>query len=525
MLEKVAIFILFLGPLVFFHELGHYFFARLFGVRVEVFSIGFGPKLFKFKRGFTEYAISAIPLGGYVKMFGDDPFNRDSISPAEKSESFIFKGKWARFWIVMGGPLANFVLAWFIFWFLFIAGEKLPEMRIGIVPETSVFYSVGLRSGDVVKKINGTKVFGPTDVVLEEEDFIKTVTVQRWEATHTVTINKAKEDFFKEFVKYTPALRRPIIINPQGQLAALSFDSQKVDWEISYEEILEKSKKMAEIYAFSIKQDKNSPFGYAEDKIFFEKISWDSKTRNISDLNKALSAKNYRSLDLKVQSAQADSPADNAGLKKGDIVWGLNDTPVHSFDQLRQKLQASSQEEIVLNYWRKGENVRTKIKPKIHKEGEKTVKLIGIYSGGEFLNLRFVTTDPLNPFVALPKAFKRTWQTIVKTIDSFRKLLVAEVSLKTIGGPLSIGKVASDSFQTSISYFFQLMALISVNLGVLNLLPIPILDGGHIMFILLELVNRGPISQRKMEIAQQVGLSILLILMLGAIFNDFGRLF
>ena len=429
------------------------------------------------------------------------------------------------FGLLWGGPLANFVLAYFIFWFLFISGEKLPEMRIGIVPETSVFYSLGLRSGDVVKKINGTKVFGPTDVVLEEDDLIKTVTVQRWEATHTFTVGKAKEDFFKEFVKYTPALRRPIVINPQGQLAALSFNPQKVNWEISYEEILEKSKKMAEVYIFSIKQDKNSTFGYVAENFFFEKVSWNSQTQNISDLNKALSVKNYRSLDLKVESAQADSPADKAGLKKGDIVWGLNDIPVYSFDQLRQNLQASPKEEIVLNYWREGKNVRTKIKPKIQKEGEKTIKLIGIYSGGEFLNLRLVATDPINPLIALPKALKRTWQTIVKTIDSFRKLLVAEVSLKTIGGPLSIGKVASDSFQTSISYFFQLMALISVNLGVLNLLPIPILDGGHIMFILLELVNRGPISQRKMEIAQQVGLSILLILMLGAIFNDFGRLF
>ena len=112
-----------------------------------------------------------------------------------------------------------------------------------------------------------------------------------------------------------------------------------------------------------------------------------------------------------------------------------------------------------------------------------------------------------------------------KTVDGFFKLITAKVSFKTIGGPLAIGKVASDSFNTSISYFFQLMALISVNLGVINLFPIPVLDGGHIMFIFLEIINRGPVSRRKMEIAQQLGLSILLMLMVGAIFNDFSRFF
>ena len=120
MLEKIVIFILFLGPLVFFHELGHFLFARLFGVRVEVFSIGFGPKLFRWKKGDTEYAISLIPLGGYVKMFGDDPFNKDGISEEEKKFSFIHKKKWQRFWIVFGGPLANFILAFFIFFALFL---------------------------------------------------------------------------------------------------------------------------------------------------------------------------------------------------------------------------------------------------------------------------------------------------------------------------------------------------------------------------------------------------------------------
>ena len=111
MLEKILVFVIFLGPLIFFHELGHFFFARFFGVKVEVFSIGFGPKIFKHMRKGTEYAISIIPLGGYVKMFGDDPFSETPLTEEEKKVAFNHKPKWARFWIVFGGPLANLILA------------------------------------------------------------------------------------------------------------------------------------------------------------------------------------------------------------------------------------------------------------------------------------------------------------------------------------------------------------------------------------------------------------------------------
>ena len=133
MFEKILIFIIFLGPLIFFHELGHFFFARLFGVRVEVFSIGFGPKLLKFVKNGTEYAISLIPLGGYVKMFGDDPFSEQQLSDEEKKVAFNYKSKWARFWIVFGGPLANLILAYFLYLGLMTIGEKVPETKIGSI--------------------------------------------------------------------------------------------------------------------------------------------------------------------------------------------------------------------------------------------------------------------------------------------------------------------------------------------------------------------------------------------------------
>jgi regulator of sigma E protease len=200
-IEKFGIFILFLGPLVFFHELGHFLFARLFGVRVETFSIGFGPKILKFKKGDTEYAISLIPLGGYVKMFGDDPLNKDSIPEEERPFSFTFKGKWARFWIVMGGPLANFIMAYVIFMTLLTMGERLPELKLGVIPQVSTFYDLGLRSGDVIKKVNSSEVYNPTDILLEGEDLIKTMVVGRVDKDITLTLNLTGEKFFEEIVK------------------------------------------------------------------------------------------------------------------------------------------------------------------------------------------------------------------------------------------------------------------------------------------------------------------------------------
>ena len=163
--------------------------------------------------------------------------------------------------------------------------------------------------------------------------------------------------------------------------------------------------------------------------------------------------------------------------------------------------------------------------PDVKEISGQKVKLIGVYSSGIYLALNFVDTGSKGFIKSATLSLTRTWDTMVKTVEGFFKLITGKVSIKTIGGPLAIGKVASDSFHMSLSYFFQLMALISVNLGIINLFPIPVLDGGHIMFIFFEIINRGPVSRRKMEIAQQVGLSFLLMLMVGAIFNDFSRFF
>ena len=518
LLQQIIIFILFLGPLVFFHELGHFLFARFFGVRVEVFSIGFGPKILKFKKEFTEYAISIIPLGGYVKMYGDDILNKDNIPPNKKKISFVHQSKWARFWIAMGGPLANFILAFVIFMSLLMVGETVPEMRLGELPQDSLLYQKGFRSGDIIQKINAKEAVTLTDMIFEEDDIVKTVTVKRLHSNITLSVNMDGQNLIKEFSHYPPILRPPIVINQEGRQYSFRAVQQNADTNLQARPpLIEEIFHMNSVETLRFYQTESTT-----DTTYHELNLPPFKGEDILNV---LRKNNYYPIDLVVDRVQIGGAADKGGVKPKDIILSLNQMDVHSFSQIRNSLQKIQSKNITLTVLRDGQEVDIEVTPYTQKQGNEEVKLIGIYSSGQFAPPQFIDRPSQGILLALTGGLKRTWLTIVKTVDGLKKLIFGDIPFKQIGGPISIGKVASDSFDTSFSYFFQLMALISVNLGVINLLPIPILDGGHVMFIILEALNRGPLSERKIEIAQRVGLSIILMLMIGALFNDFSRFF
>tara|TARA_R110000868_G_scaffold296349_3_gene556590 strand:+ start:2361 stop:3905 length:1545 start_codon:yes stop_codon:yes gene_type:complete len=514
MFEKIIIFVLFLGPLVFFHELGHFLFARLFGVRVEVFSIGFGPKLLKWKWGETQYALSLIPLGGYVKMFGDDPLNKDAVEESERKFSFTHKGKWARFWIVMGGPLANFILAFVIFFFLLIGGEKVPQIKLGRLDSDSVLFQRGLRPGDVVTKVNGANVAGPSDIALEGGEGIRRLSVMRGGEELEFKIAMDGETFFEEFAKYPPYFRKPVLMDQQGRAWGIKLGDKPADLALSLDDL--EAFLPGPLSLFSIEK--------VADQYEVAKTIETKPLGNFNNLEEVYSL-GYRPIDLAIDKTAPDSAASRAGMQSGDLIFSLNGKNVFAFDDLRRTLQESNDPTAKISLWRKGEVVALDLQPEVKEMNGQTVKLIGVYSAGEYVAPTYTTSEPKGFLTSIAGSFERTWTSIVKTVEGFGMLISGKVSLKNIGGPLAIGKVAHDSFNTSMTYFFQLMALISVNLGVINLFPIPVLDGGHILFIIIEVFNRGPLSRRKMEIAQQVGLSILLMLMVGAIFNDFSRFF
>ena len=516
MLEKVLIFFVFLGPLIFFHELGHYFFARLFGVRVEVFSIGFGPKIIKFVRGGTQYAISAIPLGGYVKMFGDDPFSEAELTPEEKAVAFNHKTKWARFWIVFGGPLANMILAYFLYVGLLAGGEKVPETKVGVVAEKSVLYEKGIRTGDVLVGINDEKVLSFDDFNIKGSR-VEKVIVRRNDQMVPLTVDMELEPFINEFVSLVSAVKKPVFINPKQELYFASIVPKPAVLDFSLEQITSEFKDKVYLYKFT-QNGENITLDMASESELTA-----TQGQNLTEL---LAKLDFHPVDLSVRNIVMNSPADKAGIRKGDILVSLNGKPLSSFEELRSGLQVIEDgKEVDVMVLTQGKLEPKKLLPEVKEVDKKKTKLIGIESAVEYMAPKLVIAKADSFGEAITTAFTRTWDGVVKTFSGYKKLITREVSLNNIGGPLAIGKVASDSFNISLSMFFRLMAIISINLGVINLFPIPVLDGGHIMFLVFETINKGPLSRRKLEIAQKLGVSFLFLLIFVALFNDITRLF
>lgn len=516
MLEKILIFVVFLGPLIFFHELGHFFFARLFGVRVEVFSIGFGPKILKYFHKGTEYALSIIPLGGYVKMFGDDPFSETPLTEEEKKVAFNHKSKWARFWIVFGGPLANLILAYVLYVGLLAGGEKVPETKVGVVTEKSALYEKGLRTGDVLVGINGEKVTSFDDLNIQGSE-VEKITVERNNDKVEIPVNMGLEPFIKNFMNVIGPVRKPVFINEQGEKFLISPKKNPQQVDFSFEEISLGLEGSAYLYKVSHKDDKLVIDQGSESEI---KISEGKK------LSEVVLEMNLYPVDLSIRNVVMGSAADKAGLKKGDILAGLNGRALLSFEELRQYLQTVPEgEKVEVAVVSEGKKKTKTLIPEVKEIEGKKFKLIGVESAVQYMEPKLIISKAESFGAAALGAFGRTWDGIAKTFGGYKKLITREVSLDNIGGPLAIGKVASDSLNISLSMFFRLMAIISINLGVINLFPIPVLDGGHIMFLIFEAFNGGPLSRRKLELAQKFGISVLFFLIFVALFNDITRLF
>ena len=516
MLEKILIFVVFLAPLIFFHELGHFLFARFFGVRVEVFSLGFGPKIFKYVRNGTEYVISLIPLGGYVKMFGDDPFSEVPLSEEEKKVAFNHKSKWARFWIVFGGPLANILLAYVLYVGLLAGGEKVPETKVGVVAEKTFLYEKGLKTGDILVGINDEKITSFDDLNIKGSN-VETIKVKRNDEEVLLNVGLPLQKFIDEFIQITPLVRKPIFVNKAGEKFFVSLTEKPALEGPSLEEMNDGFTGRAFIYKLVDKDGKEEIDLTSESEISAVKGQ-----RLIGILNSL----EFYSIDLSVRNIVMASAADKAGIKKGDVLISLNGQSLYSFEELRRTLQTVEDGKAVEVGVVSNGKIETKtLTPEVKQMEEKRVKIIGIESGVEFMQPKLITVKAEGVGEAIVGGVARTWDGIQKTFAGYAKLITREVSLNNIGGPLAIGKVASDSLNISLSMFFRLMAMISINLGVINLFPIPVLDGGHIMFLLFEVVNRGPLSRRKVELAQRFGMSVLFLLIFVALFNDISRLF
>ncbi len=420
-LYKAFYFLLLLGPLVFVHELGHFLVAKKAGIRVERFSLGFPPKAFGVTVGETEYCISWLPLGGYVKVAGMADFGPEEV----KGEPWEFQSKprWIQMAVMAGGPAMNFLLG-----FLLIVGLRIGvgdsvfnTTRIGRLEAGSPLLEAGLQPGDRVTAVEGEPV-------------------AHWKA---VTDGLA-----------------------EAQESAISLDILREGAPLSLRLTLDPS----------IQVERIEPFVLAE-----------------------------------VGSVMPGYPAEGAGFRPGDRIVAVAGEPVTLWWELKEEVSARPGQEIEIRWVREGMEMSTQIVPRA--EGT-----IGIQ-----LPMTSMARVPVGVAAAIERSGYQLVQYTTILFSFIKRLVFGQESLNTLAGPLGIAKMAGQSAQRGWESFLSFMALLSVNLAVLNLLPIPVLDGGHLMILSIEAVIRRPLSIRQKEVLQQIGFVFLLFLMIYVTFNDISR--
>ena len=432
-----------LGVLIFVHEAGHFLLAKLLGVKVLKFSLGFGPKILGRKFGETEYQLSAVPLGGYVKMLGEEP--GEELEDSEKNRAYNYQPVWKRFLIVFSGPFFNLLFAAFVFVLIFLSGVPVPLPDIGNVQENSPAAAAGLMTGDRVLQINGKKV-------------------ESWQDIYgTLNDNPGKALLFG--VKRNDRVVE-VTVRPEKKADKNIFGEEKEDWYIGIEPLV-----------FPV-----------------------------------------------VGEVMKGSRAGEAGLLKGDRILEIEGTALKTWQDMTALIHASPEKPLRFKIQRGGQVMDLTITPKKETyktpDGEeKAIGLIGIKPAGNDFIKKYGLPE------AASLGLKRTWDISVLTVLSMVKLIQRVIPSNTIGGPIMIFQMAGEQASQGALNFFTFMAVISINLGVLNLLPIPILDGGHILFLGIEAVRRRPLSENVIMIAQRVGLVLLLSLMAFAFYNDIVRLF
>ena len=542
-LSAIVPFVVLLGILIFVHELGHFLVARWCGVRVEVFSLGFGKKILKYKKGDTTYALSIIPLGGYVKMFGEQP--GDVISDEDKKVSFTHKNVWQRIAVVLAGPLMNFFFAIFIFFIVAMIGEDAKVPVLGDIASKSAAYQAGFRSGDHINSINSQPVKTWEDMqkilsLKQEQDLHLDVVVKRGDKEEKVSVIAKAEPNPNVLSSYgyvanieglSPMSAGTTIgVKGNSPLYALgvrtgdtitAVNGQKVTYWRDLEPLFERLNPK-ETLTLDIMGTRE---GDKEDKPMTITMAPLESLKSLAMANLGL-----ESSELYLGRVVDGSPAKAAGLHEMDRLLSINNITLAKWDDVISNIKSfDGKNPVDIVVLRDGQKVDLKITPKMTTQmtsagSEEKRYTIGIAPIVNLAAPEMMVVKASNPAEALIRGTQRTWDVSVMTVMSFVRLFQNKISPKNIGGVISIGQAASETFKIGISQFLQMMSIISVNLFILNLLPIPVLDGGHLVFYTIEAIKGAPLSIRKMEIAQQVGMALLMSLMIFALFNDFTRI-
>ncbi len=444
--------VLLLGPLIALHEFGHFWVARRMGIKVLVYSIGFGPVIWKrIAKDGVQYQLAAIPLGGYVRMVDE----REGNVPEEHLPyAFNRQSAWARMAVVAAGPMMNLLCAIAIYWVLLMQPSIEPNTRIGVIIPDSPAAQVGLQAGDRIIAIDGKP--------LSNWDNLRYAVIARMGDNGTIAVNAVHHQMPQTFnIPIAHFLGKGQQGDPLEQLGFLPWQPH-----------------MAPV----------------------------------------------------IGNIAKDSAADRQGLNVNDEVLKINGQPVNDWLAMTRIIRKFPEQLIELTVLRQGQTQTLRIMPQGHRDTMGAVQgYLGIGpkvppQAAFELPADYRQVVQYNPAMALVKACEKTWDTSVMTVKSFGKMLRGLISLDNLSGPITIAKVADQTANIGWQAFLSFMAVMSISLGVLNLMPIPVLDGGHLLYYFIEAVRGRPVSEQVQEFGLKIGLALLGMMMVVALFNDFNRL-
>jgi regulator of sigma E protease len=540
-LIRFGSFVVLLGGLIFIHELGHFLMAKLFKVKVLRFSIGFGPRLLGFTVGETEYRIAIIPLGGYVKMAGEDP--TEPLSPADQGRGFQEQAPWKRSLIALAGPAMNLIFPVLIYFCIFYFQTQGFSTRAGNVDPDSPAYAAGLRAGDRIVEIDGhaVKYFNELrDLIGPRYDQKVHLKVERPDGSVFESDATPRKVMERELLHEEPrgvlgvGARQPApviaVTDPDSPAFAAGLRSLDRLTSVAGQPVkvwLDVERALAQQHGpFEVRylRAESLPAPGANLVQFVQHTVTLTPKAGAATPEAAVGIDNPNGV---IAEVTPNSPAAEAGLKRGDKVVSANGQPLLAWSTLERLRAQVKTEPIDLEVLRDGKSMHLKVVQRNKTAEDELGQPIEML----FFGAQPDTTDepgeliPLHytALYSLGQAVRIVPSTISQVVTVFWGLVAGKVAFKTVGGPGMLYDIATKSAEAGWDSFLSAMAMISINLGVMNLIPIPVLDGFHVLAAGFEWIRRRPLSLRAREYANLVGLGMLLLLMVFVLKNDFIR--